>query len=328
MSNELKPMVSVITGFYNRGALLQRTVDSLLAQTYENLEIIVFDDRSTDDTSERLMRYEMMNDPRLRIIRHEKNKGFTQGMIDAIAEAKGEYIAVQGSGDSSEPTRIEKQAVVLINRPEVGVVGSHYENIIEAGGVVRLRRPNANKVTLESLRQQNVFTHGEVMYRKSAYELVGGYRTAFRYCQDYDLWLRIIRHYEFATVPEMLYKRYIQFDGVSYAPEKSVIQARYFLICQRMAALEKEGAKALFERLRAEGPLAIVGEKDPALQKRLFRNCLRQIVWGNRGQALELAQRLEFRNKTVIKIVAGLFGSKMMAIPRKFVFKALGIQVS
>ena len=134
------------------------------------------------------------DDPRLIPIYHEENIGFVAGLLDAISKARGEYIAIQGSGDVSMPARIEKQKNLLDAHPEVGIVGCHYENYVQTSGVVRKRTPNANDTTLGSLLDQNVFTHGEVMFRKSTYEKAGGYRPQFTFCQDYDLWLRMIRH--------------------------------------------------------------------------------------------------------------------------------------
>jgi len=329
MTDETLPRVTVITGYYNRGALLDRTLQSLLDQTYPNLEVIVFDDRSPDDTSERLKAYAERQDPRLKIIQHETNMGFTRGMINAIAQASGEYIAVQGSGDLSTPDRIAEQAAVLRSRPEVGAVGSYYDNVVEENGIVRLRTPNADDVTLETLAKGNVFTHGEVMYRRSIYEAAGGYRPEFRYCQDYDLWLRMIRLARFATVKKPLYKRYIQFEGVSYAPEKAAVQAQYFLTCQRMALKDPEEQERMFALLKEKGPDAVVPKSDPELQKRIFRNCLRLIAWGNAAQAERMAVNLSGGAKrTALKIVGRVFSSSLMSGPRDLVFKVLGIQAA
>jgi hypothetical protein len=320
------PRVSMITGFYNRGHLLTRTVDSMLAQRYPNIELIVFDDCSTDETQDRLNEYEARNDARLRIIRHKSNVGFTKGMINAIESSTGEIIAVQGSGDSSDPDRIMKQVQLLLERPAVGVVGCHYENIVESTGLARLRTPNADAVDFAALVKGNVFTHGEVCFRRSTYAAAGGYRKEFRYCQDYDLWLRCIKVAQFATVPQMLYRRYVQFDGVSYAPHKAVIQARYFLICQKLASSTEDEALALLKRLADHGPESVVGPYDAALQKRIMRNSLRQVVWGNAGQAQQLARSLELKRRMLVGITARTLGLPIMKWPRSMILRVLGIR--
>jgi len=250
-------------------------------------------------------------------------------MINAITRATGEYIAVQGSGDISSVDRIAEQAHLLMSRPGVGVVGSYYENVVEDRGVARLRTPDADTTTLESLARGNVFTHGEVMYRRSIYEASGGYRPEFKYCQDYDLWLRMIRHASFATVKKPLYKRFIQFDGVSYAPEKAALQALYFISCQRMAMSSPAEQVSMFEQLKEHGPGVIVKKDDPVLQSRLFRNCLRLIAWGNVTQANKMSEHLISRSRrTAIKMVGRVFSAPSFEKPRQLIFKSLGIEAA
>lgn len=91
-------------------------------------------------------------------------------MIDAISRTQSKYIAVHGSGDVSLQTRLEKQAALLEARPEIGLVGCYYTNIVEEHYLRRPRRPQAEGMTLERLLKGNVFSHGEVMYRRDVYE--------------------------------------------------------------------------------------------------------------------------------------------------------------
>ncbi len=323
------PRVSMITVYYKRAEFLDRTVRSMLAQTYPNLEIIVVDDCSPDDTAQRLEAYRQLGDPRLKIVAGTINRGFTQCMIDAIAAAEGSLIAVQGSGDVSEPERIARQVALLAARPDVGVVGCHYENVVEDAQIVRLRTPNADEVTLDVLLKGNIFSHGEVMYRKDLYDRVGGYRAVFRFCQDYDLWLRLSDITRFATVPAMLYRRFIQFEGVSYAPDKATVQARYFLMAQRIARLPGQAGLDLFEQLRELGPEALVPQSDRALQKRIFKNCLRQIVWGNAKQAKLLSKKIgnPLLQVGVYSIALGFFLIQAV-VPRQILLRLFGVRLS
>ena len=82
----MSDLISVVTGFYNRGNLVRTSIGSLLRQTYTNLEIIVFDDCSTDHTYEELLKFQ---DPRLKVIRHSINIGFVNGLINAIKQSSG-----------------------------------------------------------------------------------------------------------------------------------------------------------------------------------------------------------------------------------------------
>jgi glycosyltransferase involved in cell wall biosynthesis len=323
------PRVSVITGYYNRRDHLEPTIRSILDQSFTDLELLVFDDCSPDGSSERLQELVAeFADPRLKPILHQTNKGFTRGMIDAIAQAQGEYIAVQGSGDISLPTRIEKQVALLDARPEVGAVGCHYTNVVAESGVRRERTPNADGATLETLIAENVFSHGEVMFRRSVYEQAGGYRAPFVNSQDIDLWLRMVRHARLATVPEQLYDRYVRMDGVSYAPKKFAVQARYSMLARRFARMAPAEAEAALARLAAEGPLALVPHDDPELQRRYIRSTLRSIVWGATKEAEQLARNFVASRpkRTALLLAARVLGSPMGRPALKLLQKRFGVE--
>lgn len=321
-----QPLVSIITGFYNRGHILDRTLQSLLNQTYENVEIIVFDDCSKDDTRQRLEKYRQLNDPRLVIIEHEKNKGFTQGMLDAIAISKGDYIAIQGSGDESTPDRIALQVEAMEADPGLSAVGSFYENIIESEGIVRPRRIIADNCTLESLLQANVFSHGEVMLRKKSYFAAGGYRKEFRFALDYDLWLRLIQQGRFFTVKKILYKRYVQFDGVSYDPKKFLAQKRFGMLAGRLARSSKEDQEKILQRIRDEGVESIISEKDPALQKKIVNAILRATVWGDANGAENLLVCIDNKLQvTALKLIIAIYNARISLPLRLVAYRILGI---
>ena len=108
--------VSIVSAWYNRADHVATSIGSLLAQTHDDLEIIVCDDGSTDATLAELRKFD---DPRL-IVQTQANAGFVTTMNRMIASATGDYIAVHGSGDESLPERIARQAAVLDEHPEIG----------------------------------------------------------------------------------------------------------------------------------------------------------------------------------------------------------------
>jgi len=128
---EKNPTVSVIISTYNRAHLIGRAIQSVLNQTYQDFEVIVVDDGSTDNTEEIVKSF---NDPRIRYIRHEKNKGAAAARNTGIKAARGKYIAFQDSDDEWLPEKLEKQMKVFENAPpEAGVVYTDMQRINEDG---------------------------------------------------------------------------------------------------------------------------------------------------------------------------------------------------
>lgn len=284
------PTVTVITSYYKRVASLRRTVESILCQTFGDFEFVVIDDGSEDGTWEELTRFaDERQDPRLRIVLNHPNKGFTRTMIETIKESNAPYIAVQGSGDVSLPRRLAEQIRILENRTDVTAVGCYYTNIIENTGLRRARRPNADNVDFSSLMKSNIFSHGEVTFRRSAYEKVGGYRPAFIYSQDYDLFLRLIKIGPFATAHANLYDRYVSFDGVSYVPRKFIRQAQLTLLARKLANMTGDQQKSLLERFEIDDLDSLVPLETDVLQGMVARAIVRAVVWGNHDIARELA---------------------------------------
>ena len=105
-------MISVIIPTYNRASLLPRALDSVLRQTWEDLEVIVVDDASRDDTPQVMA---ACTDPRVRYIRLEKNSGACVARNTGVAQARGEWIAFQDSDDLWLPEKLEKQMAYLVN---------------------------------------------------------------------------------------------------------------------------------------------------------------------------------------------------------------------
>ena len=319
------PTVTVITGYYNRAPVLARTLDSIVNQSFQDFEFIVVDDASTDDTWARLQelaaRYQ---DPRLVIKRNETNKGFTRTMIDAIAESTGTYIAVQGSGDLSAPTRLAKQVAVLKARPEVTAVGCYYTNIVENTGVRRPRYPNADAVDFAALLRWNVFSHGEVMIRRTSYNTAGGYRPAFVYALDYDLFLRLIKIGPFATVHEQLYERYVTFDGVSYVPKKFQRQARLSILARQLATLSEAEQAAILADFTDERLDTLVPLTSPTFQTYVTRAAVRALFWRNPDLARELVRDYSHPSwraqglRVLVATLSSAAGSRLLNVLHRF----------
>ncbi len=194
--------VLAVTIFHNRKALAARSLQSLEDQDYQNLQVIAVDDGSVDGTAEVLMN---SSSARCKIIT-SNNFGFTNQLVNAIESSNSEYIAIHGSGDISYPSRISKQVQFLEDNASVGVVGcrtfDHRSNSTNIN--------SSSQIPINPERQiisRNFFHHGEVLFRRSIYEMAGGYRRFFIYAQDRDLWCRMSRHASFGICSEVLYER-------------------------------------------------------------------------------------------------------------------------
>lgn len=323
------PLVTVITGYYNRAEALELTIDSIMNQTFTDFEFIIFNDCSTDNTELRLNEIkERYNDERIIVKNFSKNMGFVNGLISSISESRGEFICIQGSGDYSYPTRIEEQVNVLRANSNISVVGCHYENYVEDKSIVRLRNASADNVRREELFKENVFSHGEVMFRKSHYELAGGYRAFFTNCQDYDLWLRMINLGSFYTVKKTLYRRYIRYDGVSYNPAKFLKQTRFLIMCRIVNELCSVEQDEFISSVQKIGIEEFVKSDNSLLQKYVLKGILRSVAWQKYSEANELNEMGTSSSvlRFVLKIVIGIYASKYFSVPRRYISNKIGLE--
>ncbi len=212
----------VVSVFYNRADMVASTVQCLLDQSHPDLRILLVDDGSTDDTLHAMR--DFAQDKRVEI-QTGKNVGFVQAISRALAGRPEEYIAIHGSGDVSLRRRIEAQVALATSRPDVDVVGCWVRHINEEGSLRRVDRHTIAEDLTGQLMSRNVFSHGEMLFSRRAFERVGGYRTFFTFAQDRDLWLRLSEVTGFAIVEEELYQRVRRREGVSGDLRKTVLQA-------------------------------------------------------------------------------------------------------
>lgn len=216
------PLVSIIVPVYNGERYLRESLDSILNQTYQNTEVLVMDDASTDSTPEIIASY----GKQIRHIRQAQNKGIYANENDGIAIAKGEYIAVYHADDIYDPAIVEKEVEYLEMHGEVGAVfckdifvdaeNREYGRLKlppEVSGGRPLSYPVVLNVLLEY--QNRMFVCPTAMVRASVYQDVGAYRQEqFLNTSDLEMWLRIAQKYPLAIIDEYLL-RYRHFEGQS-----------------------------------------------------------------------------------------------------------------
>lgn len=195
-------LVSVVTATYNMGRYIAETLESILGQDYPQVESIVVDDGSTDDTAAVLARFD--GDPRLRVV-HQANAGQTVAKNRGVAEARGEFIAFCDADDTWEPHKLSRQIPRFRADDRVAVVFSEIDNIDDQSRPLdgpRMRR-SEGRVTAQLLID-NFVPFPSVVVRADALRAAGGFDENLTMSIDYDLWLRLSTEYRFAYVPEVL----------------------------------------------------------------------------------------------------------------------------
>ncbi|PKN26920.1 MAG: glycosyltransferase family 2 protein [Deltaproteobacteria bacterium HGW-Deltaproteobacteria-21] len=202
------PMVSVIIPTYNRAGMVKRAVRSVLSQDYENFEIFVVDDGSTDETSSL---FENVEDGRLKFIRLERNVGGAQARNAGLSLARGEFIAFLDSDDEWFPSKLTKQLERFRELPEE--YGLVYCGLLFAHSNGKPEREfvgNAAGVFLEDLLVQNLIgSMSCVMVKKRYLDQLGGFDPLMKSCQDWDLYIRLMNICRFHFVGEPLVRYYI-----------------------------------------------------------------------------------------------------------------------
>jgi glycosyltransferase involved in cell wall biosynthesis len=199
------PLVSVVMSLYNDGKFVADAVHSILSQTFSDLEFVIINDGSIDDS---LAKVGEFDDSRIRII-HLPHQGLAKSLNIGIQAAKGFYIARQDGDDISAPERIEMQLALFERDKNLGLVGSNAILIEQRGiNLGRTELPlNGEEIRQNLLDDKagNPLIHGTTMFRRKDVIQIGGYRPEFRQAQDIDLWLRLSERVEFANLPEALY---------------------------------------------------------------------------------------------------------------------------
>lgn len=217
------PKISVIMGTYNckNFDLLNKSIDSILNQTFDDFEFIICNDGSTNNTLEFLEEQEK-KDKRIKIVSYEKNQGLGCALNRCLQEAKGEYIARQDDDDISYPDRLKKELYFLEQNQEYAIVGTLADVFDDTGVWGEYKNPE--KPTKNDFYWNSPFMHPTIMIRKEAYEVVEGYRISreTRRCEDIDLFMRMYaKSYKGYNLQEKLYAyRMVNDPNAKYRPMK------------------------------------------------------------------------------------------------------------
>lgn len=210
------PEITVLMPVYNDERFIRFSIESILNQTFKNLEFIIINDASNDNTPEILEEY---RDPRIKVINNEINLRVPKSLNKGLSLAKGKYIARIDSDDISVRDRLEKQYLFLENNKEFGLVGSYTEVIDEDGRNIEFWHEYLEpEYIFYTLSFWNCLVTSTVMFEKEIAVNLGGFNPDFDRTEDYELWYKISRIKKIYIIPEYLSK---------YRKNKSGITAKY-----------------------------------------------------------------------------------------------------
>jgi glycosyltransferase involved in cell wall biosynthesis len=216
------PKVSIIMPVYNAEKFIKTAIESILNQTFQDFELIMIDDHSTDYTIELIRQ---VNSEKLIIIQTPQNSGAAISRNLGIKSAKGEYIAFMDADDWSHPQRLEKQITFLDNNPPMGMVGTWADIVDEQGNVLDSFVWEIPQNQLRSrLLFHNCFVTSSVMVRREYALLL--FDNAYPPAEDYELWRRIAKQTEVAIIREKLVKYLSHGQGISKRKEELMQENR------------------------------------------------------------------------------------------------------
>lgn len=270
-SEEKSPKVSIIIPVYNCEKYIEEAINSAINQSYNNYEVLVVDDGSTDNTPQTLEKYKNS----VTLLRQEKS-GQASALNNGIRKATGEYIALLDSDDVCMPDRISKQAKYLDNNSDIALVYSNLCQIDSNGSIIR--EISTKKFRHIQLLQNNYFARSSAMIRRKCLNTVGAFDEENSGNDDWDMWVRLSELYPMAGIDEVLIKYRIHDHNTSANRPNRMNFERYtkmrlrinkYIRCDKPLWLLVMVYRSKFEWII--GKIPFVGERFPNFWRVLSR---------------------------------------------------------
>lgn len=217
------PEITLLMTAFNAEKYIDNAIESVLRQTFEDFELLIINDGSTDNTVSIIEGYA---DERIRLINNDQNKGLEFSRNRGLTEAKGKYVAILDSDDIAFHTRLEKQYAYLERNPDCALCGSHADIIDEQGKLTgeQLTGPADPEQFRMRLLFHNFFVNSSVMYRTELVRALGGYRD-FAPAEDFELFVRIAQEAKIHNIQEPLVQYRKHHDNISLKQHKKAVEA-------------------------------------------------------------------------------------------------------
>ncbi|TGN41528.1 glycosyltransferase [Marinobacter confluentis] len=279
------PTVSVIMPTFNRAKFLPQAVGSVLSQSYADLELIIIDDGSTDDTVKVLAPF--LNDDRVRYF-HQENRGQSKARNVGLNQASGEFIAFLDSDDTWATEKLKKQVALISRLPGAAIVHGDEETVNEKGEVISFdnMKRYSGRITRQLLADNSV-SITTALVRRKCFDEMGGFQASHGVADDYDLWLRFSARYLFHYEPGIVASYRVMEDQISsdkrrrFAANEMIIRNFLNQYGDSVTPREKRWGLARFY-CRSARYFASVGERKKAARDivRAFSNApMDSVVW-------------------------------------------------
>ena len=274
------PAISVVMSAYNAAPFLKECIDSILTQTFEDFELIVVDDGSTDHSVEIIQSY---TDTRIRLIKSEHN--YIQSLNKGIGLAKGKYVARMDADDIMFPERLEEEFNFMEEHPDIDVCGS-YVKVFNGQDIYSLPMPIKHNDIAATMVIQCPFYHPTVMLRMEkirnlffANDKCCLYDAQYKYGEDYALWVKLLKHnFRFGGIPKAL--------------------LYYRISNQQITSAHKDELNAFAKQVRIE--MNVYAES-------VVKEQASEEINSYYNRALEMAKRKVIKMKTLTYILSDLY---------------------
>jgi glycosyltransferase involved in cell wall biosynthesis len=270
MNLKTNPQISVVMPVHNGREFLDESIKSILAQTLSDFEFVILDDASTDGATE-LLREWAQRDARIQLHQSNIRLGLAGSSNAVVSKARAPIVARMDGDDIAHPDRLRRQLNIMEGRPDIVVIGTLCDGIDASGRVVRPR----DRWRLVRRSCYIPFPHGSVMFRRDAFDAVGGYNENAKRAEDQDLFARMSAKGRVVTLPDILYSYRYHSNNATLNNGRSAVVEDHSQNGNALAAFYMLGAM----RLWAGDPPGLL---QPMLEKKsLLWNPKTLLVFGS-----------------------------------------------
>lgn len=230
-------MVSIILPTYNGEKYIRESIQSIIDQTYQDWELIVIDDCSTDNTNRIVAEFES-KDERIKLYKNKKNLRLPASLNRGFELSKGDFLTWTSDDNLYNPNAIEKLVEALSSDEKYGLVFSRMEFIDADGGT--------NNLSMDVKDENEIYYHNIVgasfMYTRKVYECIGDYNVQKFLMEDYDYWLRVANSFSIKYLNEILYKYRLHQGSLTETRNRQMLEEKIKLLKEqlKLPGLDKE----------------------------------------------------------------------------------------